>query len=169
MFVDNFLNCNFIVHVQINMIKTEIKDKDKNRQYLLNIKSRKILVLDRIEQQEKENLKLRNQFDEMKGEHDILERELEQYNSNVALDIAPGKDDVVQVEIKNAVSHLRAFQEANRISGDDTDGSKQHLLKDGPSLEKLAMETQRAFNKAIWRLKSELKSAELGKQQFMSI
>jgi hypothetical protein len=167
MFVDNFLNCNFIVHVQINMIKTEIKDKDKNRQYLLNIKSRKILVLDRIEQQEKENLKLRNQFDEMKGEHDILERELEQY-SNVALDIAPGKNNVVQVEIENAVFHLQAFQEANRVSGDDTDGSKQHLLKDGPSLEKLAMETQRAFNKAIWRLKSELKSAELGKQQFVS-
>ena len=66
MFADNFLNCRFILHVQINMIKTEIKDKDKNRQYLLNIKSRKILVLDRIEQQEKENLKLRNQFDEMK-------------------------------------------------------------------------------------------------------
>lgn len=157
------------------MIKTEIKDKDKNRQYLLNIKSRKILVLDRIEQQERENSKLRNKFDEMKGEHDILEKEVEQHNSYVALGMAPGKGDVVQVEIENAMSHLRAFQEANRVSGNDTDGSKQHFCineskdpKNAPSLEKLAMETQRAFNKAIWRLKSELKSAELGKQHFTS-
>jgi len=176
MFADNFLICHFIVHVQINMIKTETKDKDKNRQYLLNVKSRKVLVLDRIEQQEKENLNLRNQFDEMKREHDIIERELEQYNSNAALEMAPGKDNVVQVEIESAMSHLRAFQEANRVSGDDSDGSKRRLCingsniakdpKDGLSLEKLAMETQRAFNKAAWRLKSELKSVELGKEQF---
>ena len=155
--------------LQINLIKIQIKDKDKNRQYLCNVKARKILVLDRIGQQEEVNLKLLNEYDEMKQEYDELDREIARLNSTVELEMDPDKDKAVKTAIENAVSHLQAFKEASiNDNNDDKDifinGSKLAKdTEDGLSLETSAMESQQAFSNAVWRLNSEHKSVELGK------
>jgi len=158
-----------VLLLQINLIKMQIKDKDKNRHYLCNVKARKTLVLDRIEQQEEDNLKLRNQYDEMKKEHEDLDKEVESLNSTVGLELDTGKNKTSDATIENAASRLRAFKEgdidaSNNEHDSFINGSKiAKDSKDTPSLETLAVESQRAFNDAAQRLASELKSVDLCK------
>ena len=61
----------------MNLIKTKIKDKDKNRQSLLNVRSRKIVAQDRLQKQKDTNAKLQKEYNEMKNECDTSIKELD--------------------------------------------------------------------------------------------
>ena len=157
---------------KVNLIKAQIKDKDKNRQSLLNVRSRMIVVQDKLEQQGEDNEKLQSQYNEMKDEYEKLKKELNIMSDlEMRIQSDANVNPLINESITKAIAQLQNFQTASgatqnikdqrsplAIKGDnvrngtpDSEGSRQAM----------AMDSQRSFNKALWRLKSEMKSMSL--------
>lgn len=151
----------------MNLIKKQIKDKDKNRQSMLNVRSRKIVAEDRLKQQEDANSKLQTKYNEMKDECDRLRKELDAMKStNKMKSINIDSITASMEEAKNFSQRIINANEASVVtrnvqSNNDSSSTESEQTRE---LEEIAMGAQRSFNKALWRLKAEVKSMELKHQ-----
>ena len=165
-----------VLYFQVNVIKAKVKDKDKNRQSLLNVRSRTIVVQDRLQKQRDTNAKLQEQYNRMKDGNEILTKELNATDRDSAYkDQAKTNIESIDSYISEATLTAKKFQEASGAtnnSSNENDCYQREVKGDNESnvlneadrakkLTEMAMDAQRSFNKAVWRLRSEVKSASM--------
>ncbi len=150
----------------MNEIKAKIKEKEKNKQYQLNVRSRTIVVRDRIEQQKERNEKLQANYDQMKRERDNLEGEMKR----ILLDAERKKSihdercgplaksvDHTAVQLQSFQQSMLADQSRFVIKG----ASSQNTIQEKKKQVEGVVTTQRCFDEAISRIKSDVKSVSL--------
>jgi hypothetical protein len=143
----------------VNLIKTKIKDKDKNRQSLLNVRSRKIVAQDRLQKQKDTNAKLQKEYNEMKNECDTSIKELDAIDRDAeSIEQSRLNIESITSSISEAITHSKDFQDASGVSMNSIKGSDKKRIT---QFEHVAMDAQRSFNKALWRLRGEVKSISL--------
>lgn len=139
----------------------------------MSIRSRRIVVQDRVKSQKETNDALQNQYDEMRNEHERLQNALKVMAPvpNLGeMNQSGAQDKSVTTSISEAIAQLEAFQTALQSTRSQLSirnvrspsGTRREAEDQGSDqLKRMAMDSQRSFNTALWRLKSELKSATL--------
>ena len=101
----------------MNLIKTKIKDKDKNRQSLLNVRSRKIVAQDRLQKQKDTNAKLQKEYNQMKNECDTSLKELDAIDRDAeSIEQSRLNIESITSSISEAITHSKDVQDASGVS-----------------------------------------------------
>ena len=126
------------------------------------MRSRKIVAQDRLQKQKEANEILQKKYDQMKDDYDSLKKSVNIADQDAAAnELSKSNIEAITTSVNQAMKHSKDFQTAYESGKNEHGLMNSENNNNMKALEQMAMDAQRSFNKALFRLRGEIKSLSL--------
>ncbi len=126
------------------------------------MRSRKIVAQDRLQKQKEANEILQKKYDQMKDDYDSLKKSVNIADQDAAAnELSKSNIEAITTSVNQAMKHSQDFQTAYESGKNEHGLMNSENNNNMKALEQMAMDAQRSFNKALFRLRGEIKSLSL--------